>query len=132
MAPKAAYTYAIGKRKTAVAQVRLYLGEGTSKINGRVLNEYVHRPDLFEVLFAPLRTIGAKDAYYFEVKVAGSGESAQVQAIAHGISRALVERDSALRKTLKGQGLLKRDARKVERKKPGLHKARKASQWSKR
>ncbi len=132
MATTPTYTYALGKRKTAVAQVRLFFGTGASTINGRALNEYIHRPDLFDVVYSPLKTIGAMDAYYFEVIVRGSGESAQAQAIAHGISRALVGHESSLRKVLKGQGLLRRDARKVERKKPGLHKARKASQWSKR
>jgi small subunit ribosomal protein S9 len=73
-----------------------------------------------------------KDDLYFEVKVIGSGESAQASAIAHGLSRALAEKDIAHRPLLKAEGMLTRDARKVERKKPGRHKARKGMQWSKR
>lgn len=73
-----------------------------------------------------------KDNVYFEVQVMGSGESAQASAIAHGLSRALAEKDDGHRAVLKAQGMLTRDARKVERKKPGRHKARKGMQWSKR
>lgn len=72
------------------------------------------------------------ESFHFDVIVAGSGESSQAQAIQHGIARALTLADTTLRQTLKGAGLLSRDARKVERKKPGLHKARKAGSWSKR
>lgn len=96
------------------------------------MSEYVHRGDLFSRLLAPVKVAGLQDRVRFEVKVEGGGESAQVDAIAHGLSRALVESSEDLRKTLRGSGLLTRDARKVERKKPGLHKARKAPTWSKR
>lgn len=126
------YIYAIGRRKTATAQVRLFTGAGTSEINGKPMNEYIHRSDLFAVLLAPLKTLGVQDKYHFSVTVAGSGESAQAEAIRLGIARALVEESATVRKALKGEGFLKRDSRIVERKKPGLHKARKASQWSKR
>ncbi|MBP8016464.1 30S ribosomal protein S9 [Candidatus Gracilibacteria bacterium] len=126
------YTYAIGKRKTAIAQVRLFEGEGESKINGLSFKQYVKRSDLFGTLLAPLKISNLENKYYFEVKVIGSGESSQIQAIRLGISRALVKVDENTKKTLKINGLLTRDARKVERKKPGLHKARKATQWSKR
>mgnify|MGYP000146066081 CR=1 FL=1 len=125
------YTYGIGRRKTATAQVRLFAGKGESEINGRPLKEYVTRDDLLSTVHAPLKVAGNGD-YHFSVKVEGSGESAQAQAIAHGISRALVEIDEAFKTALREQGLLTRDARKVERKKPGLHKARKRIQWSKR
>lgn len=126
------YIYALWKRKTAVAQVRLYEWEGKSFINGKDFQAYVTRPDLFHVLLSPLKLIWGEWKYYFEVSVEGSWESAQVQAIRHGLSRALSKVDSAYKKTLKMASLLTRDARKVERKKPGLHKARKATQWSKR
>lgn len=96
------------------------------------MNEYIHRSDLFAVLLAPLKTLGVQDKYHFSVVVAGSGESSQAEAIRLGIARALVEENASARKALKGEGFLKRDSRTVERKKPGLHKARKASQWSKR
>ena len=87
---------------------------------------------MFEKLFAPLKAVGKKDAMHFEVIVKGSGDSAQVGAMIHGIARALVKHNEDNKATLKQEGFLTRDARKVERKKPGLHKARKAVQWSKR
>ncbi len=125
------YTYSIGRRKTATAQVRLFAGKGESTINERPLKDYISRTDLISLVHAPFKVAGAGD-YHFSVTVRGSGESAQAQAIAHGISRALVLIDETCKTALREQGLLTRDARKVERKKPGLHKARKAIQWSKR
>ncbi len=129
---KEQYFYAIGRRKTSSAQVRLFIAPGASSINGKPMNEYVHRGDLFSKLLAPLKTAGLQDQVKFEVMVQGGGEASQVDAIAHGLARALVLSSEDLRKTLRGAGLLTRDARKVERKKPGLHKARKAPTWSKR
>lgn len=126
------YTYAIGKRKTASAQVRLFEGKGKDMINGKEAKDYVTRTDLFDVVYTPLKITKLKDNFYFEVKISGSGESAQAEAIRHGISRALISKDESLRPVLKEAGLLTRDARKVERKKPGKHKARKSMQWSKR
>jgi small subunit ribosomal protein S9 len=87
---------------------------------------------LFAVLYTALNVTKLKEKFYFNVKISGSWESAQVQAIRHGIARALVSQDESLRPVLKEAWLLTRDARKVERKKPGRHKARKAMQWSKR
>jgi small subunit ribosomal protein S9 len=101
-------------------------------INGKEVSEYVHRSDLFDVVYTAVKLTQMKDKVHFEVQVAGSGESAQASAIRHGLARALAKQDLALRPILKQAGLLTRDARKVERKKPGLHKARKATQWSKR
>jgi len=126
------YTYSIWKRKTASAQVKLFEGKGKDTINGKEVSEYITRDDLFDTVYAPLKTCKAKDNYYFEVQIAGSGVSAQAEAIRHGISRNLADIDEGFRKVLKAAGFLTRDARKVERKKPGLHKARKAMQWSKR
>jgi len=126
------YTFGVGRRKTAVARVKLFAGKGESTINGKNFDEYISRSDLFHSLFGPLKALNLKDNFYFDVKVSGSGESAQVDAIAHGIARALVVADEANKPTLKAEGFLTRDARKVERKKPGRHKARKAIQWSKR
>ena len=126
------YTYSVWKRKTASAQIRLFEGKGKNMINGKEINEYISRTDLFDVVYTALKVTKLKDKFYFEVKVVGSGESAQAQAIRHGLARALVAKDEALRPVLKEAGLLTRDARKVERKKPGRHKARKAMQWSKR
>jgi len=125
------YTYSIGRRKTATAQVRLFAGKGESTVNDRPLKEYISRTDLVSLVHVPFKVAGAGD-YHFSVIVRGSGESAQAQAIAHGISRALVLIDETCKTALREHGLLTRDARKVERKKPGLHKARKAIQWSKR
>lgn len=125
------YTYAIGRRKTATAQVRLFSGKGDSEVNGRPLKEYITRDDLLSLVHAPIKTSGSGE-YHFSVTVSGSGESAQAQAIAHGIARALIQVDEATKKALRDTGFLTRDARKVERKKPGLHKARKRIQWSKR
>lgn len=126
------YTYAVGRRKTASAQVRLYEGSKDSKINEKALNDYIKRDDLFDALYAPLRLCWVKDNYFFEVKVSGSGNAAQVDAIKLGLARALAEKDAKFKALLKEAGMLTRDARKVERKKPGRHKARKAMQWSKR
>lgn len=126
------YVYAVGRRKTAVAQVRLFNGSGDSLINGKPVSEYIHRADLFSKVYAPIKLVGLQDKVRFEIKVEGSGESAQAQAIAHGLSRAITASNDTLKKTLKGAGFLTRDARKVERKKFGLHKARKAPTWSKR
>jgi small subunit ribosomal protein S9 len=126
------YTYSVWKRKTASAQVRLYKGTGSSKINDKSLSEYITRKDLFDVLLFPLKLTKNKDNFYFEVKVSGSWESAQVQAIAAWISKALVDAEPSTKAILKEAGLLTRDARKVERKKPGKKKARKSPTWSKR
>jgi len=126
------YTFAIWKRKTASAQVRLIPGKGKDLINWKDIWEYIDRSDLFDVIYSPLKTCKIKDDFSFEVKVSGSGISSQADAIRHWLSRAIAENDPSLRSILKIAGFLTRDARKVERKKPGLHKARKASQWSKR
>jgi len=128
----AKYIYSVWKRKTASAQVKLFEGAWKDMINGKVVSEYVTRSDLFDVLYTAIKLTKLKDKVYFDVKVSGSGESAQVEAINYGIAKALVEKDISLKPILKQAWLLTRDARKVERKKPGLHKARKAMQWSKR
>jgi small subunit ribosomal protein S9 len=126
------YIYAVGRRKTAVAEVRLFKGKGANTANGQPIETYVKRADLFSTIYAPLKVAGVYEGFHFEVKVSGSGESAQAEAIRHGVTRALVEADENLKKALKGAGFLTRDARKVERKKPGLHKSRKGPSWSKR
>ncbi|USN58087.1 MAG: 30S ribosomal protein S9 [Candidatus Peribacteria bacterium] len=126
------YIYSIGKRKTSSAQVRVVEGKGESTINGVKASEYIKRTDLFDVVFTPLKLCKLKDTMYFEAEVMGSGPSAQAQAIRHGLSRAIAGKDEGFKAILKQAGLLTRDARKVERKKPGKHKARKSMQWSKR
>ena len=121
-----------GKRKTSVARVILRPGDGKTWINGRSLEEYFARPLHRKMVVAPLETAGAHGTYDLRVRVHGGGVSGQAGAIRHGIARALVEVDPELRAPLKRQGFLTRDARQVERKKAGLHKARKAPQFSKR
>ncbi len=126
------YSYAIGRRKTAVAEVRLFSGKGESKVNAQPIETYITRADLFHVIYSPLKTAGVFDSFHFTAEVSGSGPRGQAEAIRHGVARALTLADANLRQALKGAGFLTRDARKVERKKPGLHKARKAGSWSKR
>ena len=128
----AKYIYAVWKRKTASAQVKLFEWAWKDMINWKLITEYVNRSDLFDVIYSAIKLAKLKDKVYFEVTVTGSGESAQADAIKSGLAKALVEQDPSLRPILKQAGLMTRDARKVERKKPGLHKARKAMQWSKR
>jgi small subunit ribosomal protein S9 len=121
-----------GKRKTSIARVILRPGDGGTWINGRTIDDYFPRASHRTMVLAPLKVAGAEDSYDLRVRVEGGGPSGQAGAIRHGIARALVEADPELRKVLKREGFLTRDARKVERKKAGLHKARKAPQFSKR
>jgi len=128
----AKYTYTIWRRKTASAQVKLFEGKGNDMINGKKITEYVTRSDLFDTIYSPLKICKVKEKFYFEVAIAGSGVSAQAEAIRHGLARSLASLDEGHKALLKAEWLLTRDARKVERKKPGRHKARKGMQWSKR
>jgi small subunit ribosomal protein S9 len=121
-----------GKRKTSVARVILRPGDGAAWINGRTMEEYFPRVVHRVLATAPLRTAGLEGQYDLRVRVHGGGVSGQAGAIRHGIARALVEVNPDLRVPLKRAGFLTRDARVVERKKAGLHKARKAPQFSKR
>ena len=121
-----------GKRKASVARVILRPGDGTTWFNGRTLQEYFPREAHRKMVLAPLKTAGVEGTYDIRVRVHGGGPSGQAGAVRHGIARALVEADPNLRAPLKREGFLTRDARIVERKKAGLHKARKAPQFSKR
>jgi small subunit ribosomal protein S9 len=121
-----------GKRKTSVARVILRPGGGSTWINGRTLEEYFPRLAHRTTALAPLRTTALEGQYDLRVRVHGGGPSGQAGAVRHGIARALVEINPDFRVLLKRQGFLTRDARQVERKKAGLHKARKAPQFSKR
>jgi small subunit ribosomal protein S9 len=121
-----------GKRKTSVARVILRPGNGSTWVNGRTIEEYFPRAVHRTVATAPLRTVGLDGQYDLRVRVHGGGPSGQAGAVRHGIARALVEVNPELRVQLKRSGYLTRDARVVERKKAGLHKARKAPQFSKR
>jgi len=121
-----------GKRKTSVARVILRPGDGSTWFNGRRLEDYFPRATHRAMVLAPLKTAGLDGQYDLRVRVHGGGVSGQAGAVRHGVARALVEADPNLRIPLKRQGFLTRDARIVERKKAGLHKARKAPQFSKR
>ena len=121
-----------GKRKTSVARVILRPGDGKTWVNGRTIEEYFPRAAHRVAALAPLKTAGADGTYDLRVRVHGGGVSGQAGALRHGIARALVEADPELRVPLKREGFVTRDARQVERKKAGLHKARKAPQFSKR
>jgi small subunit ribosomal protein S9 len=121
-----------GKRKTSVARVILRPGDGQTWFNGKKLEEYFPRLTHRSMVLAPLRVAGLEDQYDLRVRVHGGGPSGQAGAVRHGVARALVELDPNLRVSLKREGFLARDARIVERKKAGLHKARKAPQFSKR
>jgi len=121
-----------GKRKTSVARVILRPGDGGTWVNGRTLEEYFPRAALRTMAMAPLRVAGVEGRFDIRARLQGGGPSGQAGALRHGIARALVEADPELRTALKREGFLTRDARIVERKKAGLHKARKAPQFSKR
>ena len=121
-----------GKRKTSVARVILRPGDGTTWFNGKTIEEYFPRPAHRVLALAPLKVAGVEGQYDVRVRVHGGGPTGQAGAVRHGIARALVEVDPELRVALKREGFLTRDARIVERKKAGLHKARKAPQFSKR
>lgn len=129
---KGRFISAIGRRKTAVAQIRLYKnGTGVIIINGRKANQYFSS-DLVVSASQPLKLSGLTRELDFSILAKGGGKSAQAVAIRHGVARALVEYNKELRPSFKVKGFLTRDARKKERKKPGLKRARRAPQWAKR
>lgn len=131
-AGKGKYFYAHGKRKCAVAKVRLHKGSGEITINGKPAQEYLVIKQLMGIIKAPLTITGSNQKFDISVKVQGGGISAQAQAIRHGITKALVVADPLNRPGLKKIGFLTRDSRVKERKKFGLKRARKAPQFSKR
>ena len=124
--------YATGRRKTSSARVYLKKGKGNIRVNDRNLDEYFGRKVAQMLVMQPLELVDLTEKIDLEVKVKGGGSFGQAGAIRHGISRALTSYDEELRPQLKKAGLLTRDPRKVERKKPGLVKARKSKQFSKR
>jgi small subunit ribosomal protein S9 len=126
------YFFSVGKRKTAVARVRLYQdGKGEMTVNGLPIKEYLAGIQI-ENAFAPFVLTSTKGQFDVEAVVLGGGKSAQSDAVRQGISRALLLFNPELRHELKQAGFLRRDSRIKERKKPGLHKARRAPQFSKR
>jgi small subunit ribosomal protein S9 len=127
------YYYGCGKRKTSVARVRLYpKGKGLVTVNGKELKDYFKLSTSAGVITSPLKLTSTAKEFDVSVLVEGGGTSAQADAIRHGIARALLIYDDTLRLTLKKAGFLTRDARIKERKKPGLKRARRAPQFSKR
>ncbi|NKC11361.1 MAG: 30S ribosomal protein S9 [Gammaproteobacteria bacterium] len=124
--------YGTGRRKTSTARVYLRRGTGNIIVNGRPLDEYFGRETARMVVCQPLQTADALEQFDVTVTVKGGGGTGQAGAIRHGIARALIEYDETLRRPLRQAGFVTRDAREVERKKIGLHKARKRPQYSKR
>lgn len=125
-------TYGTGRRKTASARVYVKPGSGTITVNGRTLAQYFPRETSQMIVRQPLELVEKVAELDVTVNVAGGGESGQAGAVRHGIARALLEVDPALRGALKAAGFLTRDSRKRERKKPGQPGARKKFQYSKR
>ncbi len=125
-------TINIGRRKSATARVRLVKGKGVITINGRTIENYFGRETARMVVRQPLEAVQLTGNFDVHVNVRGGGNIGQAGAIRHGIARALIAYDETLRAPLRKEGLVTRDAREVERKKVGLHKARKAPQYSKR
>lgn len=123
---------ALGRRKNAVARVYLQKGKGKVLVNNRELKEYFNSPVLIDSVMKPLRLTESEKSFDIKVNVNGGGISGQAGAISLGISRALVEVDESNKPALKAEGLMTRDPRMVERKKPGQKKARKKFQFSKR
>lgn len=126
------YYYGTGKRKTAIARVRLLPGGGSVVINEKPLLEAFPDEPLREVIFQPFKVTKTLDKFSVVAKVEGGGIAGQAAALRHGIARALVVSDEGLRSVLRQYGLLTRDARIKERKKYGLKRARKAPQYTKR
>lgn len=130
------YAYAVGRRKESVAQVRIYEqkqeGEYPIEINGRDWKNYFPTLSFQNVFLTPLRVLGLTGKFAISIHVKGGGQRGQVEASQLGVARALAKFNEELKKPLRDNKLLTRDARAVERKKPGLKKARRAPQWAKR
>jgi small subunit ribosomal protein S9 len=123
--------YGTGRRKTATARVFIKPGSGQITVNKKSLDDYFGRPTSRMIVRQALEATDATDRFDINVTVAGGGPNGQAGAIRHGLSRALVQYDEMMRAPLRAAGYMTRDARKVERKKIGLHKARKSPQYSK-
>ncbi len=127
------YFYGVGRRKSSVARVRLFPGQGNIVINNRSSRDYFGAREIYQTIMGePLRLVNLVDRFDMQIRVTGGGLSGQAEAIRHAVTRALTEFDSELRPALKQAGLLTRDARVKERKKVGLKRARKAPQYTKR
>ena len=126
------YYYGTGRRKSAVARVFLRPGKGDIVVNGKPVDEFFSRETGRMIVRQPLELTGNLNRFDITINVDGGGESGQAGAVRHGITRALIDYDETLKGALKKAGLVTRDAREVERKKVGLHKARRRKQFSKR
>lgn len=126
------FYYGTGRRKTSVARVFIKKGKGAVLINGKSLDDYFARETGRMVVRQPLEVAQVMGEFDIRVNVHGGGESGQAGAVRHGIARALIDYDATLKPALSSAGLVTRDAREVERKKVGLHKARRRKQFSKR
>ncbi len=127
------YVPAVGRRKTAIARVRLVKsGKGMVRVNNKALATYFPTAELQDIVMSPLKTVGMEQTYDVSVVAQGGGVHSQAEAVRLGISRALLKIDAEMRKSLKKLGYLTRDPRAKERKKPGLRRARRSPQWSKR
>jgi len=130
--PAGRYTEAIGRRKTAVARVRITAGNGKVTVNNKDLKAYFTLPRLMAAAVAPLEQLNLRSNFDMSVHVSGGGIHAQADAIRHGLSQAIVLTDVQWKPRLRAMGYMTRDSRMVERKKYGLKKARRAPQWAKR
>ena len=126
------FYYGTGRRKSAVARVFIKPGKGENIVNGKAIEKFFGRETGRMVVRQPLEITDKLAAFDIRVNVYGGGESGQAGAVRHGIARALIEYDAGLKSQLSAAGLMTRDAREVERKKVGLHKARRRKQFSKR
>ena len=126
------YNYGTGRRKSSVARVFLKAGSGKIIVNDKPVDEYFSRETGRMIVRQPLVLTDNLNTFDIMVNVAGGGESGQAGAVRHGITRALIDLDAEMKPTLKAAGLVTRDAREVERKKVGFHKARRRKQFSKR
>ena len=126
------YFYGTGRRKSAVARVFMKRGSGAITVNGKPVDEFFSRETGRMIVRQPLSLVEQMEGFDIKVNVTGGGESGQAGAVRHGITRALIEFDAALKPALSKAGFVTRDAREVERKKVGFHKARRRKQFSKR
>jgi small subunit ribosomal protein S9 len=126
------YYYGTGRRKSAVARVFMKRGSGSIVVNGKPVDEFFSRETGRMIVRQPLALVEQLSGFDIKVNVTGGGESGQAGAVRHGITRALIEFDAALKPALSKAGFVTRDAREVERKKVGFHKARRRKQFSKR
>lgn len=126
------YIFATGRRKTAIANVRMFSGAGDNLINKKAVEAYFGQPSMRDTALRPLALTGLMHDFYFTAHINGGGINAQSEALRHGIAQTLASLNNDIRMVLKKNGFLTRDDRKKERKKPGLRGARRAPQWAKR